>query len=155
MHGITRFDTADEIGALLRGAGLPDHRIGAAVMRRTPERIAENLGWRPLRVVQEVLRRFRAGAGSPGEGEPPPQTFDRTQFFRNRRLWQRLSPVVNLYWFGVLRLVEAAGPAFDVDWQFRSVPFADSRIVIVGTAPQAERRTQAPAVSPAAARISA
>ncbi len=134
MHGVTRFDAANDLRALLRSAGLPDHRVGAAVMRPGTERIARNLGQRPLQLVRWLLGRGRGGPNGPG-GAAPPQTFEQTGFFENRRLWRRLSPLVNLYWYAVLRLVDA--PAFEIDWDFRTATFTDCQVLIAGSAPPA------------------
>lgn len=133
MHGITRFDSASELAALLKDAGLPEHRIGAVTLTPRAQRVARNFGWRPLRLVQWLLGRRRGAAGK-GAPEERPQTFERTRFFRQQRLWRLLAPVVNLYWWFVLRRL-AAGPAFEVDWDFRSAPFGSCQILIDGTAP--------------------
>ena len=162
MHGITRFDTPLELHQFIAEAGLVDVRMGAARLTPHAERVADALGWRPLSLARGVLRqslalmqRARGGDGGgnagadTGEGgdnghggvspsAPPPQTFEETRFFRYMRLWRQLSPAVNLYWYGVLRLMAARGPTFDIDWDFCETPFAECQIFITGRKPAAE-----------------
>lgn len=158
MHGITRFDTPLELHAHAADAGLIDVRLGAARLTPHAERVAEALGWKPLSIARRLVRRGRelvsrargadAGeAGANGHGysgaistssPPPPQTFEETRFFRQMRLWRQLSPAVNLYWFGVLRLMAARGPTFSIDWDFVETSFTDCQVFMVGRKPVAE-----------------
>lgn len=162
MHGVTRFDTPLELHDHVAEAGLIDVRMGAARLTPHAERVAEALGWRPLSVARELMRKgreliTRARRGeAPGGDEagdeptngqrysaaistsaPPPQTFEETRFFRQMRLWRQLSPAVNLYWYGVLRLMAARGPTFTIDWDFCETTFADCQVFIVGRKPVA------------------
>jgi SAM-dependent methyltransferase len=160
MHGVTRFDTPLELYEPIAEAGLVDVRMGAARLTPHAERVAEALGWRPLSVARGLVKRglglvARARPGDQGDGNgqangngysaaispaaPPPQTFEETRFFRNIRLWRQLSPAVNLYWYGVLRLMAARGPTFTIDWDFVETSFTDSQVFIVGRKPAAGR----------------
>jgi hypothetical protein len=51
------------------------------------------------------------------------------------RLWRQISPAVNLYWFGVLRLMAARGPTFSIDWDFTDTSFSDCQVFVVGRKP--------------------
>jgi SAM-dependent methyltransferase len=142
MHGVTRFDRPDELRAHLERAGLIDVRLGAARLTPHAERIARNLGWRPLAAARRALaaghalaRLGRRGGTSAGESELPPQVFDETRFFRDRQLWRRLSPAVNLYWYGVLRLMAARGPSFVIDWGFGSTSFEHCQVFVTARKP--------------------
>jgi SAM-dependent methyltransferase len=162
MHGITRFDAVADLESLLANAGLVGCRIGAANLSKRADRVAEALGWGPLRVVRKVLRRgsykqvpeVRAApssAASPQRGlhedqgaaagpkgthdGGAPQTFDQTHFMKNIKTWEKLSPALNLYWFGVLQLMRQRGPAFDIDWEFRAAPFTDCQVFVTGRKP--------------------
>jgi SAM-dependent methyltransferase len=152
MHGITRFDTPLDLHAHLTDAGLTDVRMGAARLTPHAEKVADALGWRPLSLARGVLRRglqvvgrARGANGNDGgdagaEGAaaaPPPQTFEETRFFRYMKLWRQLSPAVNLYWFGVLRLMAARGPSFHIDWDFVDTPFAECQVFVTGRKPAA------------------
>ena len=53
-------------------------------------------------------------------------------------LWRPLSPAVNLYWFGVLRLMAARGPSFEIDWDFCDTEFADCQVFVTGKKPAQE-----------------
>ena len=156
MHGITRFDTPLELHEHLAEAGLVEVRMGAARLTPHAEKVADALGWRPLSMARGVLRRSRqVVARVRGEGDgngqtdehgaaisaaaPPPQTFEETRFFRYMKLWRQLSPAVNLYWFGVLRLMAARGPTFHIDWDFVETPFAECQVFVTGRAPAASR----------------
>jgi len=156
MHGITRFDTPIELQRCLDQAGLADVRMGAARLTPHAERVAEMLGWRPLSAARQLMRRGRElvararGQNQPdawaengdeaadrhgaaiSSAAPPPQTFEETRFFRHIRLWRQLSPAVNLYWYGVLRLMAARGPTFTIDWDFCDTPFDDCQVFLVG-----------------------
>jgi SAM-dependent methyltransferase len=154
MHGITRFDSPLDLHRHAADAGLVDVRMGAARMTAHAERVADALGWRPLSLAREVLRRSRGlvARGRGGEtaqsdsnghsaaissAAPPPQTFEETRFFRYMRLWRQLSPAVNLYWYGVLRLMAARGPTFHIDWDFCESAFADCQVFVTGRKPAA------------------
>jgi SAM-dependent methyltransferase len=152
MHGITRFDTPLELHSHLAEAGLVDVRMGAARLTPHAERVADALGWRPLSLARGVIRRSRevvARARGEGDGQAdehgapvsaaPPQTFEETRFFRYMKLWRQLSPAVNLYWFGVLRLMAARGPSFHIDWDFVETPFAECQVFVTGRKPEAAR----------------
>jgi AhpD family alkylhydroperoxidase len=39
---------------------------------------------------------------------------------------------VNLYWYGVLRLMAQQGRTFELDWTFRSAPFTECQVCISG-----------------------
>jgi SAM-dependent methyltransferase len=130
MHGVTRFASQAELRALLEAAGLGDCRIGAARLSARAAPVAEALGFAPVRWVQRALGAVRGGAAPGG----PPQTFERTRFFRDRRLWTAMSPLVNLYWYGVLKALPP--PAFEIDWGFSGAAFEDCQVVIAGTAPE-------------------
>jgi SAM-dependent methyltransferase len=134
MHGITRFDEPREIEELLAAAGFSEYRVGAANLSGKSKPVAEALGFRPIVLARKVLRRkSRAAAKQNGnhEAAPPPQTFDETHFFKNMDTWRRLSPALNAYWFGVLRLMEARGPAFDIDWTFEDTQFTECQVLIL------------------------
>lgn len=153
MHGITRFDTPLELSAHVQDAGLVDVRMGAARLTPHAERVAEALGWRPLSLARQLVKRGRglvslARGGGDGDAEHggdhehplhsvPPQTFEETRFFRHMRLWRQISPAVNLYWYGVLRLMAARGPTFSIDWDFTETPFTDCQVFVVGRKPLA------------------
>ncbi len=154
MHGITRFDTPLELHEHLAEAGLVDVRMGAARLNPHAEKVADALGWRPLSLARGMIRRSRdvvARARGGGDGPvdehgasgataaPPPQTFEETRFFRYMKLWRQLSPAVNLYWFGVLRLMAARGPTFHIDWDFVETPFAECQVFVTGRKPEAAR----------------
>lgn len=141
MHGVTRFDDVASLSKVIRDAGLPNHRIGSARLTTKADSVAQALGWKPVELVRTALRRgrrqkFADGSGKKvGEassGAAAPQTFEGTHFFKRRAMWNRLSPAVNLYWYGVLHLMEARGPAFEIDWDFRHEPFTDCQVVITG-----------------------
>ncbi len=153
MHGITRFDTPLELHEHLAEAGLVNVRMGAARLTPHAEKVADALGWRPLSLARGAIRRSRelvARARGEGDGQtdehgavsaaaPPPQTFEETRFFRYMKLWRQLSPAVNLYWFGVLRLMAARGPTFHIDWDFVETSFAECQVFVTGRKPAAAR----------------
>jgi len=130
MHGITRFDEPRQIESLIGNAGLVDARVGTCVMNRSASFVADALGWGPLRLARKVLRRRRAGGDD--AGAPPPQTFDQTHFMKNMGTYRKMAPLINLYWYGVLKLMDARGPAFAVDWRFERAPFTDCQVFITG-----------------------
>jgi SAM-dependent methyltransferase len=133
MHGVTRFESVEQLAALLEAAGLASCRIGAATLAPPARWVADHLARRPRRVVRRLLNR-RSG---PFRRPDHVRSFEETAFFRRRRLWQRLSPAVNLYWWGVLRAMTALGPAFDVDWGFDRTPFANAQLLVTGQRPRA------------------
>jgi SAM-dependent methyltransferase len=144
MHGVTRFDDPMELVEHMAEAGLEGIRLGAARLTPHAERIAQALGWKPLSMAREAVAVGRAlvamaradrGAKKNGEEESPPQTFEETRFFRTMRLWRPLAPAVNLYWYGVLRLMAARGPSFEIDWDFVETPFADCQVFAVAEKP--------------------
>ncbi len=152
MHGITRFDSPLELAAHVEEAGLVDVRLGAARLTPHAERVAEALGWRPLSLARQLFQRGRGLVSrARGDGDAnghdddhagrqpplhdPPQTFEETRFFRHMRLWRQISPAVNLYWYGVLRLMAARGPTFSIDWDFAETSFADCQVFVVGRKP--------------------
>jgi len=139
MHGVTRFETRDELVATVKAAGLTDVRVGAARLAGGAAQVADVLGWKPVEVVRKVLRRGGKkanGNGAHAPAEAAPQTFDQTHFYRRMKTWRRLSPVINAYWFGVLKLMDARGPAFAVDEAFASEPFTDCQLLITGRKPR-------------------
>lgn len=129
MHGITRFDSPEQLSRLLAEAGLCDVRLGAAQLNEHAEVVAEQLAWRPLRAVRAARRSFTVAPPAPTAA---PQTFHETSFFRDASLWSRVSPAVNAYWWAVLRLMAAPGRAFSVDWDFARSDFRDAQLVITG-----------------------
>lgn len=153
MHGITRFESPMELHHHAAEAGLVDVRMGAACMTAHAERVADALGWRPLSLARQLVRRgrdlvARSPAGPPEapnghpysaaispSAPPAPQTFEDTRFFRHIRLWRQLSPAVNLYWYGVLHLMAARGPTFTIDWDFVETSFVDCQVFVVGRKP--------------------
>ena len=143
MHGVTRFDDPMELCDHMTAAGLEGVRLGAARLTPHAERIAQTLGWKPLSMAREAVAvgralvgLARAERGKNGAGEPPPQTFEETRFFRTMRLWRPLAPAVNLYWYGVLRLMAAKGPSFRIDWDFVDTPFTDCQVFAVARKPR-------------------
>lgn len=137
MHGITRFDAPEDIAALLTEHGL-EGRIGSATLGGRARHIAETLGWGPLRLVRRALRKKSREASAP---EDEPQTFDQTNFMKKMDTWKRVSPVVNAYWFGVLKLMAQAGPAFQIDWSPSPASFADCQVVVLGRKTKQDSRT--------------
>lgn len=143
MHGITRFDSPIELYELAADAGLDGVRIGAARLTEHAARVAEALGWKPLSLARQTLAAGRALVERARSGRGPaveatvhaPQTFEETRFFKNMKLIRPLSPAVNLYWYGVLRLMAARGPSFEIDWDFQREPFSDCQIFMVGEKP--------------------
>lgn len=139
MHGVTRFDRPEDLEALVRGAGLELVTFGAASLSPWAERVAENLGWGPLRAVRSVLRRRRRATaetnGDDASPAAPPQRFEDTHFMRQMSGWKKLSPVVNLYWHGVLEAMELRGPSFVVDEGFRESSFRDCQVLVIGRKP--------------------
>jgi SAM-dependent methyltransferase len=150
MHGITRFDTTTQLSRHVRGAGLADVCMGAARLTPHAQRVADSLGWKPLgwardaaAVGRSLVAPLRRGVGSgaaaaaaaaAGE-EAAPQTFEETRFFRSMSFWRSLAPAVNLYWYGVLRLMAARGPSFEVDWDFADSDFGDCQVLVTGRKP--------------------
>jgi SAM-dependent methyltransferase len=136
MHGVTRFDRPRDLDALMAAAGFGEVRLGAARLTPHAERVARSLGWRPLalarRLVAAARALARAARGDRDAHEEPPQTFEQTRFFRDRRVWRALSPAINLYWFAVLRLMAARGPSFAIDWDFRATPFDECQVFVIG-----------------------
>lgn len=146
MHGVTRFDDPMELVDHIAAAGLEDVRLGAARLTPHAERIAQTLGWKPLSMAREavavgrtLVALARAERSKRNGGEPPPQTFEETRFFRTMRLWRPLAPAVNLYWYGVLRLMAARGPSFEIDWDFVETPFAECQVFALARKPRGAR----------------
>jgi SAM-dependent methyltransferase len=149
MHGITRFDSSEELRALACAAGFQDVRIGAARLTPHADAVARRFGWKPLALARELVamsrslaRKLRRAASPakdwelpPQDWELPPQVFDETAFFRNRSLWRRLSPAVNLYWTWVLRRMAARGPSFGIDWGFRFTAFTRCQVFLAARKP--------------------
>jgi SAM-dependent methyltransferase len=131
MHGITRFDTPQELQALVTQAGLEVTQLGGAKLSHWADAVAKNLAWRPLRATRKVLRRRPRGAAA----APPPQKFEDTHFMKQMSGWKKLSPLVNLYWHGVLNLMETRGPSFEIDDGFRETPFTECQVLIAGRKP--------------------
>jgi SAM-dependent methyltransferase len=127
MHGVTRFDRLADLSAALDQAGLRQHRIATVRLTSLARDVANTLGWRPLRLARRLLGRPPAS--------PPPQTFESTWFCRRTAGWQRVAPLVNLYWYAVLRLMAARPPVFTVDWQPPEQAFADGQVLVVGRKP--------------------
>ncbi len=137
MHGITRFETREELERLVTGAGLQVTGFGAAKLSPWADRVAETLGWGPLRATRAVLRgrgKKPSAAASPPAAAPP-QTFEETHFMRQMSGWKKLSPVVNLYWHGVLHLMEQRGPSFEIDEGFRATDFRDCQVFVTARKP--------------------
>jgi SAM-dependent methyltransferase len=137
MHGITCFDTPEELCNLVASAGLAIGSCGAAVMTEWAEFVADRFGWGPVALVRRALaaqRRLRGAAGG-GASSSKPQAFDETAFFANRERWQKLSVPINAYWWGVLRLMAARGPVFRIDEGFEQTGFQPSQVVLVGRKP--------------------
>jgi SAM-dependent methyltransferase len=133
MHGITRFDDPATIEALVGRAGLTECRIGNAMLSSGANRVADALGWGPLKVARKLLRR---GSYKRSEaGAAAPQTFDQTHFMKNMGAYKKISPMMNLYWYGVLKLMDVRGPAFEIDWRFEKAPFTDCQVLITGRRP--------------------
>ncbi len=133
MHGITRFDDPAGLEALASKAGLTACRIGNARLSGGAKRIADALGWGPLKLARKVLRR---GSYKRAEaGDAAPQTFDQTHFMKNMGTYRKFAPAVNLYWYGVLKLMDLQGPAFEIDWDFRQAPFQECQVVMSGKKP--------------------
>jgi SAM-dependent methyltransferase len=140
MHGITRFDTTDDLEALVSMAGLIHCRIGNATMSPGANQVADTLGWGPLKVARKVLRR---GSYKRKEaGAAAPQTFDQTHFMKNMGTYRKFAPVVNLYWYGVLKLMDVRGPAFDIDWNFEQAPFTDCQVFVAGKKPLSVQKNE-------------
>ncbi len=137
MHGVTRFDTVKDLESIVTDSGLIEVRLGAAKLQSSAEKVAQSLGWGPLRMARKVFD--RSGRGERREGTegpaPRPQTFEQTNFMRGIKTWQKLAPAVNLYWFGVLKLMEWNGPAFAIDWDFKTTNFHDCQVFVTGTKP--------------------
>ncbi len=137
MHGITRFETREELEALIRQAGLETTRLGAARLSPWADKVAQNLGWKPLRAIRTVLRRKpRTPATEAPNVAAPPQKFEDTHFMKQMSGWKKLSPVVNLYWHGVLEVMERRGPSFEIDVDFRATDFRDCQVFVTGTKPR-------------------
>lgn len=135
MHGITRFDDPGDLEALATRAGLTQCRIGNAVLGGAANRVADALGWGPLKLARKVLRR---GSYKRTEaGEAAPQTFDQTHFMKNMGTYRKFAPAMNLYWYGVLKLMDLRGPAFEIDWDFQKAPFRDCQVFMSGKKPLA------------------
>ena len=144
MHGVTRFEDPMELVDHMTDAGLEDVRLGAARLTPHAQRIAQALGWKPLSMAREavavgraLVALARAERGKGNGSDPPPQTFEETRFFRQMRLWRPLAPAVNLYWYGVLRLMAARGPTFEIDWDFVDTSFGDCQVFAVARKPRA------------------
>jgi len=142
MHGITRFESPDELRAYVRAAGFEEIRIGAARLTPHADAVARRFGWKPLAAARELVaigrglvNRVRGTAQPPADWELPPQVFDETPLYRDRALWRRLSPAVNLYWTWVLRRMTARGPSFGIDWGFRFTPFSRCRVFLTARKP--------------------
>jgi SAM-dependent methyltransferase len=133
MHGITRFDRAGDLEAIVAAAGLIHCQIGNAVLSTGPSRVADALGWGPLKVARRVLR--RGSYKKKDAGEAAPQTFDQTHFMKNMGHYRKIAPFLNLYWYGVLKLMDVRGPAFEIDWDFRKAPFTDCQVFVTGRKP--------------------
>ena len=128
MHGITRFDRAADLRALVEGAGLVDVEIAVTRLAPAPARVADSLGWKPLALARRVLHR----APAPGEAAAAPQKFDETRFFQRMRRLRPLAPGINLYWWGVLRAMDAFGPCFEVDASPDEATFRDAQVLVTG-----------------------
>ena len=132
MHGVTRFGCARDLEERVRAAGLSDVELGAARLSPRAANVLDALGRRPLAIVRAGVR---AAQRARGEAGARAQRFDETSFHRYHRLWKRLAPAVNLYWYAVLSLMAKRAPAFDLDWGFRRTPFEDCQVVIRGVKP--------------------
>ena len=135
MHGITRFDDAASLAKLVTSAGLSDCRIGEARLSPRAETVAQNLGWRPLKLARTLMRRGsykRKDGADANEGAAAPQTFEQTHFMKKMDTYKKLAPMVNLYWYGVLKLMDVQGPAFEIDTSFRVAPFTDCQVFVSG-----------------------
>lgn len=139
MHGVTRFETREDLAALVREAGLTDVRIAAARLAGGAAQVADAFGWKPVEIVRKVLRRGDKKPATNGDTAGPtdaPQTFEETHFYKRMNTWRRLSPVINAYWYGVLKLMDARGPAFELDDAFRAEPFTDCQLTVTGRKPR-------------------
>jgi SAM-dependent methyltransferase len=133
MHGITRFDVPAELEKLMQASGL-EGRVGAANLGKRADRVAETLGWGPLRFARKVLKRrsYKRVDAEKETGQAAPQTFEETDFMKRMSTWKKLSPAINLYWYGVLKAMDARGPAFEIDWDFSRAPFTDCQVFVLG-----------------------
>jgi SAM-dependent methyltransferase len=131
MHGVTRFDTPEELAGLVRSAGLIHSKVGHATMTAGAAKVAERLGWGPLKVARKVLRR---GSYKRRDANAP-QTFEQTHFMKNMKTYKKVAPIMNMYWYAVLKLMDANGPAFEIDWEFEKAPFQDCQVFVTGRKP--------------------
>jgi SAM-dependent methyltransferase len=109
MRGVTRFDDPRELEDLLAAAGFSEYRVGATHLSGKTKRVADVLGFRPSALAPKYLRRK----------------------LENEDTRQRLAPALNAYWFGVLRLMESRGPAFDIDWTFEDTQFTACQVLVL------------------------
>lgn len=137
MHGVTRFESPQGLEALATKAGLTSCRIGNATLSDGANRVADTLGWGPLKLARKVLRRGSYKRTEAGDASP--QTFDQTHFMKNMGTYRKFAPALNLYWYGVLKLMDLQGPAFEIDWEFRKAPFVDCQVFMSGKKPSIAR----------------
>lgn len=102
-HGVTHFESEDA----LRSA-LGEHFTQVAIFR------AELCLWPKLVVAVTFgwMQRLR-GPRKGTQGEQA-QCFDETRFFKRQKLWRKLSPIINLYWFVMLALCRLGGKVYEL-----------------------------------------
>ncbi|MFC1499063.1 class I SAM-dependent methyltransferase [Verrucomicrobiota bacterium] len=101
MHGVTRFESEDDLRRVISGM-FSSVQIYRADLRRWPRLVVTlAFGWKRILCRRENRKRGEA-----------PQCFDNTRFFRNIKLWKRISPLINFYWFVVLGLCRLFGRVY-------------------------------------------
>jgi SAM-dependent methyltransferase len=123
-HGISFFQHKSTLERMLLNAGFVEgeFQIDRLTMGRFPT-VVGWLGWfGPRKAMKRLARLFHSGGAAPAstpieEHFPPnrkPQTFDETDFFAVASRYERLAPMINLYCWGLMRLMAMARPVYRI-----------------------------------------
>ncbi len=123
-HGISFFQYKSNLERMLLNAGFAEGEFQIDRLSMSQfSTVVGWLGWFGPRKAMKRLGRLFHSVGAPQasmrieEQFPPnrkPQTFDETDFFAVASRYERLAPVINLYCWGLMRLMAMARPVYQI-----------------------------------------
>jgi SAM-dependent methyltransferase len=104
--GITYFESAREIAALLDSAGFRQWEISTVRKRPFARAAYELLHEWPIKAMRALRAR---------DGASRPQTYEATWAFKKRRKLERAKPVLHFYWIILEYALRLGGPVFEIE----------------------------------------